>query len=193
MIAYRCAVTLIIGTTTIAYLQSDHRHVLPTGGGDDGGGATSHPGIDLPVIMPGLYHSRTNALVSSIVRHWPESNRLYDVSNGATPYLVNGDQRTGIPFVINNVKDQEYVRVWTSNPYDGEVLALDVAFPYSNYCHRAVVGDDEDGDGGCVGGTVDGDGGEEGASSRIEFVHDLERPVYLLLHGLNGGSHEEYM
>ena len=78
------------------------------------------------------------------MRHWPDSNRLYDVSNGATPYLVNGDQRTGIPFVINNVKDQEYVRVWTSNPYDGEVLALDVAFPYSNYCHRAVVGDDEE-------------------------------------------------
>ncbi len=84
--------------------------------------------------------------------------------------------------------------MWTSNPYDGEVIALDVAFPYSNYCRRAVIGDDQDG-GGCVGGTVDGDGdgGEEGASSRIEFVHDLERPVYLLLHGLNGGSHEEYM
>ncbi|KAL7542377.1 hypothetical protein ACHAWF_007167, partial [Thalassiosira exigua] len=120
----------------------------------------SNPGIDLPTIDPGLYYSSSNAFISSIVSHWPESGRTYSVQNGATPYLVNGDQRTGIPFLVNKVEDQEYVRVWTRNRFDGEYLALDIAFPYN-------------------GDTL--------------FTHDLDMPVYLVLHGLNGGSHEEYV
>ena len=55
---------------------------------------------------------------------------------------------------------QEYVRVWTQSRFDGEYLALDIAFPV-----------DEKG----------------------EFVHYLDKPVFLVLHGLNGGSHEEYV
>ena len=49
---------------------------------------------------------------------------------------------------------------------DGEFLALDIAFPYSNN------GDHE---------------------KQQSFVHDVTKPVYLVLHGLNGGSHEEYV
>ncbi|KAL3805642.1 hypothetical protein HJC23_005886 [Cyclotella cryptica] len=89
----------------------------------------SDPGIDLPTIEPGFYHS-SNPLIQSIAKHWPESSRSYNVSNGATPYLVNGDQRTGIPFLVNKVEEQEYVRVYVQNPFDKEYLALDIAFPF---------------------------------------------------------------
>merc|ERR1712176_636552 len=90
------------------------------------------------------------------------------MQHNATSYLVNGDQRTGIPFIVNKVNEQEYVRAWVRNVYDGEYIALDVAFPYSN--------DDEG-----------------GAKKKKNFVHDINKPVYLILHGLNGGSHEEYV
>lgn len=118
------------------------------------------PGIDLPTIDAGLYYSSSNPFISTIVSHWPESSRTYSVKNGATPYLVTGDHRTGIPFLVNSVEDQEHVRVWTQNRFDGEYLALDIAFPIN----------------------------EKGT-----FVHYLDKPVYLILHGLNGGSHEEYV
>ena len=121
----------------------------------------SHPGIDLPTLEPGLYHSRSNPHIAAIVSRWPVASRTYDVVSGATPYLVTGDQRTGIPFLIHAVPEQEYVRVWVRNPSDGEYLALDVAFPFA-------------------------EGGEV-------FRHNATAPVYLVLHGLNGGSHEEYV
>ena len=122
----------------------------------------SNPGIDLPTIQPGFYHS-SNPLIQSIAKHWDESSRTYNVTSGATPYLVNGDQRTGIPFLVNKIEEQEYVRVYVKNPFDDESIALDIAFAYS---------DDTD---------------------DAEFLHYMDKPVYLILHGLNGGSHEEYV
>ncbi|KAL9181809.1 hypothetical protein ACHAXT_012152 [Thalassiosira profunda] len=162
-------------TTTVVFLRSDGGHMMDTAlqrlspakavkADSSDASYMPHPGLDLPTIDPGLYYSSSNSFVSSIVSHWPESGRTYNVENGATPYLVNGDQRTGIPFIVNKVEEQEYVRVWVQNRYDGEHLALDVAFPYSD----------------------DGD-------AQRSFVHDLSKPVYLVLHGLNGGSHEEYV
>ena len=129
-----------------------------------------NPGLDLPTINEGLYHSSTNAYISSIVKNWPESSRTYTIQNGATPYLVNGDQRTGIPFLVNKVEEQEHVRVWVQNPYDDEYLALDIAFPYTP--------------------TINGENKDE---LQLMFSHDINKPVYLILHGLNGGSHEEYV
>ena len=129
-----------------------------------------NPGLDLPTINEGLYHSSTNAYISSIVNNWPESSRTYNVQNGATPYLVNGDQRTGIPFLVNKVEEQEHVRVWVQNPYDDEYLALDIAFPYT----PKINGETQD-------------------EMQVMFSHDMNKPVYLILHGLNGGSHEEYV
>ena len=119
-----------------------------------------HPGIDTPTIEAGTYHSRSNEFISDVISEWPEEARSYSARAGATPYLVNGDHRTGIPFLVNSVPDQEYVRVWCTNEFDGEHVALDIAFPYS----------------------ADG-----------EFEHDATRPVFLVLHGLNGGSFEEYV
>lgn len=129
------------------------------------------PGIDIPTIEEGLYFSSSSNLASSIVSHWPESSRTYTVGSGATPYLVNGDQRTGIPFLIHKIEEQEYVRAWVTNPYDGEILALDIAFPYSRL-EDVEVGE---------------------LKEKPKYVHDSDKPVYLILHGLNGGSHEEYV
>lgn len=134
----------------------------------------SDPGIDLPTIEPGFYHS-SNPLIQSIMKHWPESSRSYNISNGATPYLVNGDQRTGIPFLVNKVEEQAYVRVYVRNPFDNEYLALDIAFPYSNREEEEKTMDDNN------------------VQDSRTFVHRHDHPVYLILHGLNGGSHEEYV
>ena len=142
----------------------------------------SHPGIDIPNFNDGIYYSKSNILVRSIISHWPTHSRTYTTTDGsgggggATPYLVNGDQRTGIPFVVNKVKNQEYIRVYTQNMYDDEYLALDIAFPYSDKNYTTTTTSDND----------DNDNVQL-------FVHDITKPVYLLLHGLNGGSHEQYV
>ena len=175
-ILFQWVVTLLIGLTLTVFLRSDggdmmerllpstltKQHQRP----NTGNNPLHHmpnPGIDLPTINEGLYHSSNNPYISTIVKHWPVQSRTYNVKNGATPYLVNGDQRTGIPFIVNKVEEQEHVRVWVQNPYDLEYVALDIAF----------------------GSTTD--------NGSTKFVHDVDKPVYLILHGLNGGSHEEYV
>ncbi|KAL7533893.1 hypothetical protein ACHAXR_005510 [Thalassiosira sp. AJA248-18] len=180
---FQFAISMFIVTTTVVFLRSDGGHAMEAAlrrflsltssmnsstYAEEHATTTTynplehlpHPGIDLPTIDPGLYYSSSNPFISAIVSHWPRKSYTYNVENGATPYLVNGDQRTGIPFLVNKIEEQEYVRVWTRNRFDGEYLALDIAFPIN----------------------------EQG-----NFVHDLDKPVYLVLHGLNGGSHEEYV
>mmetsp|Transcript_6557 Transcript_6557/g.9553 ORF Transcript_6557/g.9553 Transcript_6557/m.9553 type:complete len:647 (-) Transcript_6557:319-2259(-) len=117
--------------------------------------------IDIPSILPGFYFSSSNQFIQSIASEWSEESRLYDASeNGdATPWLVTGDSRTGIPFLINSVESQIYTRVWLSSELVGkeeESVAMDIAFP------------------------PDG-------------IHRTDKPLYLVLHGLNGGSSEEYI
>ena len=123
------------------------------------GGPTlfDHPGLDIPTtVQEGLHYNVHNPLVASIVKHWPETYRVYTAATGATPYLPTGDAKTGIPFLINSSPHVTYRRVWANNPEDGEHVALDIAFPDDRY-------------------------------------HNIDKPVYLLLHGLNGGSSEEYI
>jgi hypothetical protein len=191
---YWGAILSLISTTIIVYLRSDGGHSLEATIGrflpimtnqvsaetstidksDSNYNPLTHlsdPGIDLPTIDEGLYYSPSNALVSAIASHWPESSRTYSVDNGATPYLINGDQRTGIPFLVNKVEDQEYIRVFVQNPFDEEYLALDIAFPFAGY--ETIMKTNDKGE--------------------HVFVHDSDKPVYLVLHGLNGGSHEEYV
>jgi len=115
-----------------------------------------YPGIDLPTIDVGLHYSKTNPLMASVAKLWPEQSRTYSIQNGATPYLPTGDSLTGIPFLVNSVPDHMYHRIWVTNPIDFEAIALDVSFP-------------------------------------LDGVHSNKHPIYLILHGLNGGSHEEYV
>lgn len=182
--------TLIYGlifTTTFIYLRSDGGHAIQyylekiphlstyvsaTTSTYNPIAQVSDPGIDLPIIQPGFYYSKNNPLIQSIAKNWDETQRTYNSSTGATPYLVNGDQRTGIPFLVNKVKEQEYIRVYVRNPFDDESIALDIAFPYSS---------------------LDGNSEEDDETTPPSFVHNLDMPVYLVLHGLNGGSHEEYV
>jgi hypothetical protein len=236
---YRTATSVLIAATAIACLRSDRDYFFSASTvhhrANEAAAAAdvvialrkssknpllhfSHPGIDLPTIDGGLYHSgASNPLIASVVSHWPERSRTYsrvgedgdDDDDGATPYLVNGDMRTGIPFVLNGVEDQEYVRVWARNAYDGEHLALDVAFPYSpsppSSDHRGSGSDDDDDAGETISFENDEergrrrrrrrsiDGDDASGAQKMTFVHDIAKPVYLLLHGLNGGSHEQYM
>ena len=89
---------------------------------------------------------------TQIVDEWPESYRAY--AEVSTPWLPTGDGRTGIPFLVNAVRSPNWIRVWLPLA-DGEVVALDIAFPKRG--------------------------------------HVTDQPVYLVLHGLNGGSSEEYV
>ena len=199
-VLHRCTISVLIAVTIVIYLQSDGNTIMSAANmtrtpslllSSSSSSSSSfknplrqisHPGIDMPIFNDGIYYSKSNILVRSIISHWPTHSRTYTTTDGsgdggATPYLVNGDQRTGIPFIINKVKNQEYIRVYTQNIYDDEYLALDIAFPYSdkNYNTATTTSDNDDND-------------------NVQlFVHDITKPVYLLLHGLNGGSHEQYV
>lgn len=163
-VLFQSAVFVCVFTTMVVYLQSNGHVGNPHS--DKILKQMPHPGIDLPTIDPGLYYSKSNPLVSSIAANLKESAYTYDVQHGATPYLVTGDQRTGIPFVVNSVEDQQYMRVYVTNPSDGEHLALDIAFPFDDFNY---------------------------GPGKKKLIHDSMKPVYLVLHGLNGGSHEEYV
>lgn len=99
-------------------------------------------------LNEGLYVSPTNPLAEKIKNHWS-----FEYTN-PTRWMPTGDSRTGIPFLINKVNPVEYSRVW-NQVADGEVVALDWAFPENGF--------------------------------------DAKKPVYFILHGLNGGSGEEYI
>lgn len=116
-------------------------------------------GLDLPTYNAGFYHSGSNALMNAIARNWSDYDRRYETENGgdATPWLITGDSRTGIPFLVNSVSSiSAPFRLWVPSEVDEEANAIDIFFP-------------EDG------------------------IHRTDKPIYLVLHGLNGGSNEEYI
>jgi len=104
-------------------------------------------------VKPGLYYETRNKFINDIIANWPKQKRTYSRTTGATPWLYTGDGRTGLPFFLNSVPIPLLNRVFLPLD-DGEVLALDVAFP--------------------------------------ELGHNKVNPVYLILHGVNGGSSEGY-
>lgn len=109
---------------------------------------------DHVTIPEGLYFDASNDYISSITEHWPEKFRTYTQQTGATRWMPSGDSRTGLPFLLNKVSHPHWNRLFLSVD-DGEVLALDMAFPTTG--------------------------------------HDPKEPLYIVLHGLNGGSDEEYV
>mmetsp|Transcript_23545 Transcript_23545/g.36313 ORF Transcript_23545/g.36313 Transcript_23545/m.36313 type:complete len:604 (+) Transcript_23545:125-1936(+) len=122
--------------------------------------------IDIPDIKPGLYYNQQNPSAANIVDTWIKKTTIDGVSSlnydegGSTKWLMTGDTRTGIPFLINadTVPDPRFIRRWVpiEDDTEKEAVALDIAFP---------------------------PGG----------AHNDDRPMYLVLHGLNGGSGEEYI
>jgi hypothetical protein len=109
-------------------------------------------GEDLPKIQEGLYYDHSNRLIQQIAENWPVDLRIYN-KDIATPWILTGDARTGLPFLLNKVDKPQWTRVWLPT-VDDEVVALDFSFPATG--------------------------------------HDSRKPLYLVLHGLNGGSEEEY-
>jgi predicted alpha/beta-fold hydrolase len=105
-------------------------------------------------ISQGFYFDSSNALVSRVVSLWPKEFRVYDRLHRATPWLVTGDGRTGIPFILNHLPRPSWHRFYVEVD-EHEFVALDISFPSSGY--------------------------------------DWKKPIYLVLHGLNGGSDEEYV
>lgn len=103
-------------------------------------------------VKAGLYYDQSNPLIRTAVEQfWPTELRTYR----GTPWMTTGDARTGLPFFFNRVPVIDWKRVFLTVDSDGEVLALDIAFPESGY--------------------------------------DPTQPVYMVLHGANGGSQEEYV
>ncbi len=84
--------------------------------------------LNLPNISPGLYFDESNSFISEVVKEWPEEMRTYDDGRG-TPWMLTGDTRTGIPFLVNNVFSPKYVRRWVPLPDEEEAVILDIAFP----------------------------------------------------------------
>jgi hypothetical protein len=64
--------------------------------------------IYVPRYEPGLYYSQDNDVVNKIVSQWPKEKWTYD--DKGTPWLVTGDSRTGIPFFLNFIPPQRFVR-----------------------------------------------------------------------------------
>ncbi|KAL7519670.1 hypothetical protein ACHAWX_004432 [Stephanocyclus meneghinianus] len=64
--------------------------------------------LDLPSIQPGLYYDETNPIISKVVHnYWPVQLRSYD---GGTPWMITGDVRTGLPFLLYSPPGVEYIR-----------------------------------------------------------------------------------
>lgn len=64
--------------------------------------------LDLPSIQPGLYYDESNPIISKAVHnYWPVELRSYD---GGTPWMITGDVRTGLPFLLYSPPGVEYIR-----------------------------------------------------------------------------------
>eukprot|EP00980_Cylindrotheca_fusiformis_P007364 scaffold1525_cov142-Cylindrotheca_fusiformis.AAC.164 len=108
---------------------------------------------EIASIQPGLYFSKNdNPLITRIVHDFQQQLPVY--ADVATPWMLSGDARTGLPYLLNSVASPKFHRVWLPT-VDDEFLALDIAFPRTG--------------------------------------HDPTHPLYLVFHGLNGGSEEGYV
>lgn len=67
----------------------------------------THQDLDLPSIQPGLYYDKSNPIVTRAVQNWPVESRVYE---GGTPWMITGDVRTGLPFLLYSPPEVEYVR-----------------------------------------------------------------------------------
>lgn len=128
---------------------------------------------DIPQHEPGLYYHQANQRMVDIANLWPTHLRTYDDTNVKTPWTITGDSRTGIPFLINSIPQQRYHRVWVPSASFSNTAGSDILL-------NANVGDEE-----------------EANALDIAFPPDgrfnKHMPFYIILHGLNGGSDEEYV
>ncbi len=132
---------------------------------NDNGSKNIHFGdpVDDVRLSEGLYYDSENSLVSSIAKRWPETFRVYDKDHGATTWMPTGDSRTGLPFIIHKYKPHEYP-TWTRVFLEVQ----DEKDPESEFVALDI-------------------------SFPKKTGHDPTKPIYFVLHGLHGGSMEEYI
>jgi hypothetical protein len=64
---------------------------------------------DLPTIQPGLYYSHSHPIISKAVEsYWPIESRTYE--GKGTPWMLTGDTRTGLPFLLYSIPNVQYTR-----------------------------------------------------------------------------------
>ena len=137
---------------------------------------------DIPhSIQEGLYYHSGNDWIRNIVEHWPEDVRTYTFRTGATRWMPTGDARTGLPYVLNSIPSPVWNRVWLPTLPDNP---KEVRHNNNNPYHREDMDDNDD------------ERLEEYLALDIAFPsqgHDPSKPLYLVFHGLNGGSREGYV
>ena len=96
-----------------------------------------HQELDLPTIQPGLYYSDKNPLVSNAVKmFWHVESHTYE--DMATPWMITGDTRTGLPFLLYSSPSVKYTRrsVCSSCTIMGNFSSTNIIFLIaSDGCH----------------------------------------------------------
>jgi predicted alpha/beta-fold hydrolase len=117
-------------------------------------------------IQPGLYYNHNNSLIHrAITMHWPLHKRTYTRAN-ATAWMHTGDARTGIPYYLNAVPNLDWKSVFLTVRNDTDITN-------STTTRNEVV--------------------LELAFSFPAQGHDRTKPLYLVLHGMNGGTTDGYI
>ena len=116
-------------------------------------------------IEEGLYYNSHNPLLKHTIEHsWSPQHYTYDTSV-ATLWMPTGDARTGLPFLLNHIPQGDNL-VWYR-------LWLPVDQNEQDPDDFEVIALD------------------------IHFPNhdgfDPSKPVYMILHGINGGTHEKFI
>lgn len=65
--------------------------------------------LDLPTTRPGIYYSKTNSIISNAINnYWPMESYTYE--GKGTPWMITGDVRTGLPFLLYSPQGVQYTR-----------------------------------------------------------------------------------
>jgi len=171
-------VVLMVGVikvvVVICLVRSNPRSV---GVGGVGGGSMTtledhHPGLDLPMVKEGLYYDGSNEFVAKIVKGWPETYRVY------TTFGSGGGSGGRSGGAGSDVRATPWLP--TGDSKTGIPFLLNSA---PDVTYRRVWAHNEEDD--------------EHVALDIAFpsdrYHNTDKPLYMILHGLNGGSSEEYV
>lgn len=65
--------------------------------------------LDLPTTRPGIYYSEANPIISNAINnYWPLESYTYE--GKGTPWMITGDIRTGLPFLLYSPPGVQYIR-----------------------------------------------------------------------------------
>ncbi len=137
---------------------------------------------DAVFIEEGLYYDNSKATASQMARQFQTTSTTnWKYAPLATKWMPTGDARTGLPFLLHQgIPSPTFLRVWLPVPSDAPS-----PMDQENNNQTTTPHDDDD--------------DWEYVALDIAFPVDTtsgfdpSQPVYLILHGLNGGSQEEFV